>query len=67
MTCGDPICSPASLEDTYTVLTRDFKASWLFLEKQRSRDLYAYLGTDRRFVPAFETPGQVVYDLRGRR
>lgn len=63
VTCGAPECTKDMLQDTYTVLTRDFKASYLLLEKQRKEKLYEYLKTDPRFVPAFETETEIIYAL----
>ena len=64
LTCGVPTCTRETLEDTLTVLRRDFRASWLFIEKDRSPALDAYARSDARFVLAWENPRQVVFDLR---
>lgn len=62
-TCGVPVCTKETLEDTHTVLRRDFRASWLFVEKERSPALAAYVRTDRRFTLAFENARHAVFDL----
>ncbi len=41
-------------EDTYTVLRRDFGASYVVLNKQRNAALYAHLSGDRRYRLGFE-------------
>lgn len=65
-TCGAPTCTRETLEDTYTALRREFQASWLFVEKDRSPSLYSYANSDPRFVLSWENDRQAVFDLRGR-
>jgi len=62
-TCGTEACLPQMGEDTYTVLTRDFKASFLVLEKRRYPALYAYASSDPRFHLGFEDADVIVFRL----
>ena len=55
----------ANLEDTYTVLRRDFKASYVFIEK-KPRDnaaLYGYLRGDPRFILRFDDEWAAIFQL----
>lgn len=63
-TCGMVRCNAREVEDTYTVLTRDFKASYVFVEPQRSSKLYSYLNTDSRFEKVFGNTTEVIYRIR---
>jgi hypothetical protein len=62
-TCGTEVCAPQMGEDTYTVLTRDFKAGFLVLERRRHPALYAYALGDPRFHLGFEDEEVVVFRL----
>ncbi len=64
-TCGTPLCGPGSGEDTFTVLRRDFKASFLVLEKNRHAALYAYARSDPRFQLGLEDGEVAVFRLGG--
>ena len=64
-TCGTPACGPGRGEDTFTVLRRDFEASFLVLEKQRHAALYRYALGDPRFELGFEEGEVVVFALKG--
>jgi len=64
--CGNAACTPEALEDTFTALRKDFQATWLFIEKERSPALYDYVKTDPRFVPAFENADHAVFRLEGK-
>ena len=41
--CGNPKCERTDVEDIYSILKRDFNASYLFLEKHRNPKLFEYL------------------------
>jgi hypothetical protein len=51
-------------EDTYTVLSRDFGASFVILEKRRNEALYQWMLGDTRFAPGFENDTTAVFSLR---
>jgi len=55
----------ARLEETYTVLRRDFKASYLFVQKYRTPSLYWYALEDARFVQCFDSRLVAIFRLSG--
>jgi hypothetical protein len=63
-TCRTAVYDPAQCEDTYTVLRRDFGASYLVLEPRRHRALHAYARRDPRFALRFEDAEAAVFQLR---
>ncbi|NIM07187.1 MAG: hypothetical protein GTN69_07285 [Armatimonadetes bacterium] len=62
-TWGSPKPEGAKLEDAYTVMTRDFKASYLLLEELRSPTLFSYVTSDPRFVPRFDDGWTAIFRL----
>jgi len=50
-TWGTQFAKDSVPEDIYTVLRRDFKASYLWVNSQREPLLYAYARKDPRFIP----------------
>lgn len=64
-TCGTSLCGPGFGEDTFTVLTRDFRASFLVLEKKRHAALFAYALNDPRLELEFEEGELAVFRLGG--
>ncbi len=64
-TCGAPQCSTQQLEDTYTVLRRDFHASYIVFDKTLDAGLYDYVSTDKRFAIRIEVPRLVLAELVG--
>jgi hypothetical protein len=62
-TWGQQDSAGAKFEETYTVLRRDFKASYIFLEKRGSPAFFAYLSGDPRFVPCFDDGRVAVFRL----
>jgi hypothetical protein len=64
-TCGTPHCSPLAGEGTFTVLRRDFNASYLVLEEQRHAALFAHASQDERFALGFDKDGIAVFRLAG--
>ena len=65
VTWATPDPTPRDAEDTYTVLRRDFKASYVLLSKRVNEPLYTYLRGEARFQPVFEDEWYVVYRLAG--
>jgi len=51
-------------EDTYTVLQRDFKASYVVLDKGRNAVLYQYMRGDKRYALGFEDTGTAVFAVK---
>jgi hypothetical protein len=64
-TCGAPVCDPSNSEDTFTVLRRDFKASYLVLEQRRHPRLFQYALGDPRFQFVFDDGVIAVFWLVG--
>ena len=62
-TCGKIRCVADEVEDTRTVLKRDFKATYLILEKTRSPKLYGYLEKSGGFKKVFETIDEALYKI----
>ena len=62
-TCGKIRCTADEVEDTRTVLKRDFKASYLILEKTRNPKLYGYLEKSGGFKKVFETIDEALYKI----
>ncbi|MEK7564810.1 MAG: hypothetical protein AAB501_01060 [Patescibacteria group bacterium] len=61
-TCPAPACTKEMLEDTYTVLKNDFKAKYVFLEKQRNPLFYYYLeNTPEHYEKKKDTVSEAVY------
>lgn len=63
-TCGTAACGPGVGEDTFTVLRRDFDASYLVLETGRARLLHQYAASDPRFVLELKDDGVALFRLR---
>lgn len=64
-TCGAPACTAAMLEDTYTVLKNDFKAKYVFLEKQRNPLVYYYLeSAPNHYAKKLDTKSEAVYLIK---
>ena len=63
LACGNAACTSDAQVDTFTAMRRDFGATWLLVEKDRSPKLYRYVSSDVRFVPAFENAKHAVYRL----
>lgn len=62
-TCGYPACLPENSEDLYTVLSRDFSASYIVVELDRNSGLNQNLAKDSRFQKVFQTEKEVIYKL----
>ncbi len=67
VTWATPDSTPANPEDTYTVLRRDFHASYILVRKQEDRykPMYYYLQGDPRFRLAVEDEMFAVFRLAG--
>ena len=63
-TCGADACTKEILEDTYEVLTRDFNARYVVLEKSRNSAVNYYLSSDPHYEKKFETERDVVYLIK---
>ncbi len=64
-TCSAPACTKEMLEDTYTVLKNDFKAKYVFLEKQRNPLVYYYLeSTPEHYQKKIDTQAEAVYEIK---
>jgi len=62
-TCGEPMCDPSNSEDTFTVLQRDFRASYLVLEQKRHPRLLRYALSDPHFHFVFDDGVIAVFSL----
>jgi len=62
-TCAAAVCSKETLEDTYEVLVRDFKAKYVVVGKQQ-RSAYQFFERDIRFQKQLETKQEVVYLIK---
>jgi hypothetical protein len=63
LTCGTANVETAQLEDTYTVLRRDFKASYLLVQKFATPLLYSYALENPRFIPRFYDGRVAIFEL----
>lgn len=63
VTCGQAHCTAETVQDTFTVLKRDFHARWLFVEKERTPGFFEWVRKDPRFVPGYENATQAVFGL----
>ena len=64
-TCPAPACTKDMLADTYTVLKNDFKAKYIFLEKQRNPLVYYYLeSTPEHYQKKIDTISEAVYEIK---
>ena len=57
-------CTAAMLEDTHTVLVRDFKAKYIVLEKQRNPLVYYYLENDPGYEKKMDTKREALYLIK---
>ena len=57
-------CTAAESVATYDVLTRDFRASYVLIEKLGQPKLHRYLESDARFVKVLETDEDALYRIR---
>lgn len=63
VTCPLPQCRESEVRDTYQVLTTDFKASYLFVEKPLTPLLYEYGRGDPRFRLVYDDDRAAVFAL----
>ncbi|TSC88803.1 MAG: hypothetical protein G01um10143_700 [Parcubacteria group bacterium Gr01-1014_3] len=62
-TCGEIRCTEEMTESTYDVLTKDFKASYIVVEKRRNPRLHDYLETAQGFEKAFDNVSETIYKI----
>ena len=62
-TCASTKCNAADSIATYDVLARDFRASYILIEKLGQPKLYRYLASDARFVKVLETEEDALYRI----
>lgn len=65
-TSGSPPGEAEKPVDTFTVLTRDFDASYLLLERSENPELFAYAASDHRFALRYDSGGIAIFSLGGR-
>jgi hypothetical protein len=53
-TCGEEECTARNREDTYRVLKRDFRSSYILLNKTRDAGLFDYVKRDPRFAVKYQ-------------
>ncbi len=63
-TCGVPVCSDGTREDTHDVLVKDFKARYVVVGKRLNPDLYRFFAGDPRFEQTVDTPREAVFRIR---
>lgn len=62
--CGNPKCERADVEDIHSILKRDFKASYLFIEKRRNPKLLEHLQSAVGFEKLFDSEVAAVYRVK---
>ncbi|PIR88906.1 MAG: hypothetical protein COU07_03345 [Candidatus Harrisonbacteria bacterium CG10_big_fil_rev_8_21_14_0_10_40_38] len=62
-TCGKIECRLDELEDTYTVIKENFKAKYVFVDKNQNPDFLKFLESDTRFKKGIETDKAAVFKL----
>jgi hypothetical protein len=62
-TWGTKYKEDSALEDTYTVLRRDFKASYLWVNLQKEPLLFDYARNDPRFTECYNYDGIAIFKL----
>lgn len=62
-TCGLPECPDSAVQETYTVLARDFRARYLLIEANLSPNLDYATAQDRRYELRFSDNGVKLYEL----
>ncbi len=63
-TCPAMECTATMLEDTHTVLVRDFKARYIVLEKQRNPLVYYYLENNSSYEKKMDTKREALYLIK---
>jgi hypothetical protein len=62
-TCGTQFAKDSVPEDIYTVLRRDFKASYLLVSSRREPLLYEYARKDARFISCYDDGEIAIFKL----
>ena len=61
ITCGAIRCTKEMAEDSYQVLKEEFRARYIYLQKQKNPNFLQYLSQDPRFEKTFENAGDIVF------
>lgn len=64
ITCSRVRCKQEEVEESYKVLKEDFRARYIYLQKQKNVNFLKYLSEDPRFEKAFENDGDVVFRIQ---
>lgn len=62
-TCGKIRCTAEEVESTPLVLKRDFKASYILVEKFRNPNVFRYLESAPEFRKVFDNQSEAVYQI----
>ena len=62
-TCGAMRCKEYEVEETYKVLKDDFRARYIYLQKERNLNFRQYLNSDPRFKKVFENNEDVIFSV----
>lgn len=61
LTCAEPICTTHNQENIDTVLMKDFRIQYIFVEKKRNPLLYQYLDLNPRFEKKFDNSREFIF------
>lgn len=61
ITCGKVRCRQDEVEESYKVLKDDFRARYIYLQKQKNPNFLQYLFSDRRFEKMFENGEDIIF------
>lgn len=64
LTCGAVRCTQDEAGESYKVLKDDFRARYIYLQKERSFNFKQYLDSDPRFKKVFENSKDAVFLIR---
>ncbi|MBI2640431.1 MAG: hypothetical protein HYW91_00925 [Candidatus Sungbacteria bacterium] len=62
-TCPAQRCTADMLEDSYKALKDDFRADFVYLQKNRNPRLFGYLAGDARYKKVFENEKEAIFSL----
>ena len=62
-TCGAPECTAEMLEDTRTVLQKDFHARFIVLDKRQNPNLLTFLKNNKGFRLGTETENEAAFEV----
>ncbi|MBI4160530.1 MAG: hypothetical protein HY506_01325 [Candidatus Yanofskybacteria bacterium] len=63
-TCGAVACTKEEVEPTDKVLRDDFRAAYVFLDKERGHNFYDYLNNNSTYKKTFETEKEVIFQIK---